>query len=96
MNKILMLIAISAIMLTSCATQRFTLDERRPAEPTKKGWNHFFVYGILQTREINLDDICGSNGVSAVETKTGILDSFVGGLTLGVYTPRPYAIYCKQ
>ena len=87
---------ITALLLSACATQRFTL-QTGAAAPTRQGSSDFFVYGIAQTDHINVAEACGgADKVAAIETQESVVNLLLELLTWGLYTPRDYKVYCTQ
>ncbi len=100
MKKIIILIS-SLIILSSCATQRFSVSDK-PMEvshrkPSFSRWGHFFIHGIFQTSYSDVGSVCKRNGgVEAVETKLTFAQGLILVFTHGLYTPRQENIYCKR
>ncbi|MDR2732387.1 MAG: Bor family protein [Fibromonadaceae bacterium] len=99
-NRFLLLLAsisfAMALTISGCATQRVQLDERNPGIPTYEGKSHFFLAGIGQTKTINAGDFCGYNQVSSVETYVSAIDAVLTYLTIYIYSPYSYSIYCRK
>lgn len=101
MKKIIV-IALTGLFLSSCATQRFTVDgsvrrEVPKSNPHYSKWSHFFVYGIGQTDFNNAAKMCAKDGgVDYVETKLTFAQGVVRLFTFGIYTPRTVNVYCKS
>ena len=94
MKKILACMVV-VLALSACSTQRFNYDGRHSTVPTYEGKSHFIFWGIGQEKNYNPNEICGSRGVSAVDSHTTFVDGLLGGLTWGIYSPESYSIYCK-
>ncbi len=103
MKNLLLKISVLSLLLgfmTACHTQRhFTNDKARyeyKSATIHKGRSDFFIGGIGQTDTINAVEICGKEeNIQAVETKLPFLHGLIGVLTLSIYTPREYSVYCK-
>jgi hypothetical protein len=96
--KNLTLILLLAVFASGCSTQRFVVsgENSRPTTNTETT-QHFVVYGISQTKEMNAAEICGgADKVSRVETHTSFLNGLLSGLTFGLYAPRQATVYCTQ
>lgn len=91
---------VAAVMLSSCATQRFVLSENPVSSETNEAqvdkMQHFFVGGIGQTKTINVREVCKGKEVSHVETQLSFFDGLLRGLSYGIYTPRTAKVYCKN
>lgn len=97
-------IKISAItiitMVTACQTQRTFLNSKAEYEykngTSQTGTSQFFIGGVGQTDKIDAVKICGKEeNIQAVESSLPFLYGLVGGVTLGIYAPREYTVYCK-
>jgi hypothetical protein len=98
MKKISLLILIS-ITLVGCSTQKFIVNGKvgDTIVASNSSDNTFYVSGIGQTREIDAAGVCGSpDKVLAVQAQQSFLNIFFGFITLGIYTPRDYSVYCKK
>jgi hypothetical protein len=61
-----------------------------------KNHDHFYIWGIAQSRAINPAKTCGSiENVAKVETQTTFLDGLLSAITFGIYSPREVRIYCR-
>ncbi len=60
----------------NCITQRVFISEETAnvRVPTYEGTSHFFLWGILQSKEISAAQICDERPVSAVETNISFLN----------------------
>jgi hypothetical protein len=99
MKKILICLGL-AFALSACAADhviRFNMDPQQNMKtvPSYEGRNHFFFWGIGQKKNYNLANVCPASGISAIENNWTLYDSLMGGLTMGIYAPESYAIYCK-
>lgn len=95
MKKILFLCAF-CLLFSGCCAQRFDLNGQRPTIPTYEGTSHFVFWGIGQTKEIDPNEVCGSRGISSVETHTSFLNGFLSAITWGIYKPETYVVYCNK
>ncbi len=59
------------------------------AQPWASGW----IYGLVPPKPISAASHCKS-GVARVDTQRSFLNSLVGGLTLGIYTPMDIKVTC--
>ncbi len=85
------------MLLSSCATQSFDINP--PVGPTDQATleesQPFFISGLGQDTLVDAAEVCGGAGqVARVETEMTVLDSILGGLTFGIYTPRTARVYC--
>ena len=99
MKKLLICIAL-ALTLSACGSDhimRFNLDKQQnvKTEATYKGRRHFFFWGLWQRTNYNVSNVCPAKGIKAIETYWTLYDSLMGGLSMGVYAPESYSIYCN-
>lgn len=99
MKKLLICIGF-ALALSACGTDhvmRFNISPRPSinTEPSYKGKGHFFFWGMWQKTNYNLTDACPTRGINAVETYWTLYDSLMGGLTMGIYAPESFYVYCN-
>jgi hypothetical protein len=96
MKKITTLL-LALIFLTSCSAQTSLFNNSLDQTLTKEGTHHFFFWGIGQTKNENLIQICGDPDNIA---KTQTIDTFPNLLgqviTLGIWLPRTYKVYCSD
>ena len=87
MKKMLLATAL-ALLITGCAQQTFTVQNKPAVAPKETITHHFFVSGIGQKKTVDAAKICGG-AENVVKTETQ--QTFVNGLldfnTLGIYTP---------
>lgn len=99
MKKILVCIGL-ALMLSACGSDhimRFDLSGQQnvKTEPSYQGKSHFFLRGMWQKSNYDLINACPVNGINAIEAHWTWYDSLMGGLTMGIYAPESYSIYCN-
>ena len=96
MKKMLLATAL-ALLITGCAQQTFTVQNKPAAvAPRETITHHFFVSGIGQKKTVDAAKICGG-AENVVKTETQ--QTFVNGL-LGLYFRHLYsagsACMCSQ
>ncbi|MBR1398975.1 MAG: hypothetical protein IJ564_02220 [Alphaproteobacteria bacterium] len=90
-----------ALTLSACGSDhimRFNLSKQENVntKPTYEGRSHFFLWGMWQEKNYNLATACPAKGINSIETNWTLYDSLMGGLTMGIYAPESYAIYCNN
>ena len=87
MKKMLLATAL-ALLITGCAQQTFTVQNKPAAvAPKETITHHFFVSGIGQKKTVDAAKICGG-AENVVKTETQqTLNGLLGFITLGIYTP---------
>ena len=99
MKKLLVCIGL-ALTLSACSNShiiRFNMDKEQDTETARsyEGKSHFFLWGLMQKKNYNLENVCQTNGISAIENYWTLYDSLMGSLTMGIYAPESYTIYCN-
>ena len=94
MKKILSMACI-CLALSACQNTRFVFSDNVPSQPSYTGVLHYIFWGKKGT--VNAAKICGSsdNVVMVEETET-TSQSFLRGITAGVYSPITVKVYCKR
>ena len=97
MKKMLLATAL-ALLITGCAQQTFTVQNKPAAvAPKETIAHHFFVSGIGQKKTVDAAKICGgAENVVKTEQQT-FVNGLLGFITLGIYTPLESAVLlCSQ
>ena len=96
MKKMLLTTAL-ALLITGCAQQTFTVQNKPAAAPKETITHHFFVSGIGQKKTVDAAKICGG-AENVVKTETQ--QTFVNGLLVVYYfrhlSPLEARVYCSQ
>ena len=87
MKKMLLATAL-ALLITGCAQQTFTV-QNKPAEAPKENHHPSFLrFGIGQKKTVDAAKICGgAENVVKTETQQTFVNGLLGFITLGIYTP---------
>ena len=77
-----------ALLITGCAQQTFTVQNKPAAVALKETiTHHFFVSGIGQKKTVDAAKICGgAENVVKTETQQTFVNGLLGFITLGIYT----------
>ena len=77
-----------ALLITGCAQQTFTVQNKPAAvAPKETITHHFFVSGIGQKKTVRAAKICGGAENVKTETQQTFVNGLLGFITLGIYTP---------
>ena len=96
MKKMLLATAL-ALLITGCAQQTFTVQNKPAAVAPKKHHHHFFVSGIGQKKTVDAAKICGgAENVVKTETQQTFVNGLLGFITLGIYTPLEARVYAHN
>ena len=96
MKKMLLATAL-ALLITGCAQQTFTVQNKPAAvAPKETITHHFFVSGI-ERKTVDAAKICGgAENVVKAETQQTFVNGLLGFIALGIYTPLEARVYCSQ
>ena len=97
MKKMLLATAL-ALLITGCAQQTFTV-QNKPAAASLKGNHHpsFLRFWNWAKKTVDAAKICGgAENVIKTETQQTFVNGLLGFITLGIYTPLEARVYCSQ
>ena len=88
MKKMLLATAL-ALLITGCAQQTFTVQNKPAAVALKETiTHHFFVSELGRRKTVDAAKICGgAENVVKTETQQTFVNGLLGFITLGIYTP---------
>ena len=88
MKKMLLATAL-ALLITGCAQQTFTVQNKPAAvAPKETITHHFFVSELGRRKTVDAAKICGgAENVVKTETQQTFVNGLLGFITLGIYTP---------
>ena len=82
MKKMLLATAL-ALLITGCAQQTFTVQNKPAVAPKETITHHFFVSGIGQKKTVDAAKICGgAENVVKTETQQTFVNGLLGFITL--------------
>ena len=89
MKKMLLATAL-ALLITGCAQQTFTVQNKPAAvAPKKTITHHFFVSGVGRRKLSMQPNLAGgAENVVKTETQQTFVNGLLGFITLGIYTLR--------
>lgn len=88
---------IGVSLLTACTCVEFDMNlKNKPSVPTYEGKLNFIYGGYAQTKEVDVQDICGHRGIAMVNTYQSVSDALFSIFTLGFYYPRTYQVWCQK
>ena len=98
MKKMLLATAL-ALLITGCAQQTFTV-QNKPAAVAPKGNHHpsFSSFLELGRRKLSMQPkfVAAQENVVKTETQQTFVNGLLGFITLGIYTPLEARVYCSQ
>ena len=93
--KKMLLASTLTLLITGCAQQTFTVQNKPAAvAPKETITHHFFVSGIGQ-KTVDAAKIC-EKMLLGCKTQQTFVNGLLGFITLGIYTPLEARVYCSQ
>ena len=83
---------VATLAGVGCHTMRFEVGDGQVGKVVHER-KAFFVYGLAPTRKVDVSEFCPAGAVAVSEEIT-FVDGLLGGVTLGIYTPRSSTFYC--
>lgn len=84
------------LLLAGCSVVSFDVsDEKARNTPHMTGRNDFYIGGVGQEQIIPVMETC-RNGISTLKVKYTFIDGLLAVVTMGIYTPNTYEIYCSR
>ncbi len=94
MSRTVKLTAVTALLsLAGCYHAIIDTGLSPSTQVIDQPWASGWVYGLVAPKPVETMAKCKS-GVSKVETLHSFLNSLVGGLTFGIYTPMTIKVTC--
>ena len=87
-----------ALLITGCAQQTFTV-QNKPAAVAPKGNHHpSFLRFWSGRRKLSMQPkfVAAQKNVVKTETQQTFVNGLLGFITLGIYTPLEARVYCSQ
>ena len=86
------------LLLVGCqnVTIRPGGGERLGGTPAYVQRQHFYFFGLSPSaRYVNLEAACPNGVASQMRAQRTFVDGLLGGITLGIYTPRTAQVWCQ-
>ena len=94
--KKMLLATTLALLITGCAQQTFTV-QNKPAAVAPKPSPSFLRFWNWAKKTVDAAKICGgAENVVKTETQQTFVNGLLGFITLGIYTPLEARVYCSQ
>ena len=86
-----------ALLITGCAQQTFTVQNKPAAvAPKETITHHFFVSGIGQKKLSMQPKFVAAQKMLLKQKPSKHSNGLLGFITLGIYTPLEARVYCSQ
>ena len=96
MKKMLLATAL-ALLITGCAQQTFTVQNKPAAVAPRKHHPSFLRFWNWAEENCRCSQICGgAENVVKTETQQTFVNGLLGFITLSIYTPLEARVYCSQ
>ena len=96
MKKMLLATAL-ALLITGCAQQTFTVQNKPAAVAQGNHHPSFLRFWNWAEKTVDAAKICGgAENVVKTETQQTFVNGLLGFITLGIYTPLEARVYCSQ
>ena len=96
MKKMLLATAL-ALLITGCAQQTFTVQNKPAAVAPKPSPIISSFLELEQKKTVDTAKICGgAENVDKTETQQTFVNGLLGFITLKLYTPLEARVYCSQ
>ena len=91
-------VAVAFLFLNGCAAVTITPkgQERLETPPTYAERQSLYLFGIVGEPHIDVKAICGDKEVRQLQTIDQFTDRLLGGVTLGIYSPRTAKVWCEE
>ena len=86
MKKII-LIAITAVAMTSCYTHQYSIGKGAQSGLTVKEKNHYLIYGLAPIKTSNPQEMAKGAKDFDVKTEHTFVDGLLNTITFGIYNP---------
>ena len=86
-----------ALLITGCAQQTFTVQNKPAVAPKETITHHFLRFWNWAKETVDAAKICGgAENVVKTETQQTFVNGLLSFITLGIYTPLEARVYCSQ
>ncbi len=89
-----MVLACALAGAAGCYKATFIRDPQAIRGVEHDEWVNFFIFGLVGEKSIDVHQFCPDGRVAQVQTGGNFGTSLIGGLTIGIYTPRKVYVTC--
>ncbi len=95
MKRIALLLV--SILYVGCSTVTINPSGNKlETEPTYSESLPFFIVGLIGEHDVNVSEICKGSSPVQMQTQDSFMNSFLGIVTFGIYTPRTAKVWCQK
>jgi hypothetical protein len=93
-----MSVGVLMLALSACSTVTVNPDGRAKVvgEPTYQDSKAFYFWGLVGEHHVDVLRICGGKEPVQMQSQQTLLDGFLGGITLGIYSPHTTKVWCSR
>lgn len=90
-------LAATVSLLAAChsVTIRPEGVSKRIDRPDFEESKDFWVFGLVNEYTVDVTPICGGRRIEQMQSQSTVVDSLIGIVTLGIYTPRSVRVWCQ-
>ncbi len=56
----------------------------------------FFLFGLVGKQQVDITKPCNGQEPQQIQTQSTFLDSFLGIITIGIYSPKTVKVWCGK
>ena len=98
--NVLKVAALTAVTLLIAGCHNITIRPegvaKRVDRPDFEESKDFWVFGLVNEHSVDVRPICGSRKLAQMQAQSTFIDSLIGVVTLGIYTPRSVRVWCQE
>lgn len=94
-KKICLLVFITTLSACYTTTIRPEGKMKSVKTPSFERSYDFFIFGLVGENSVDTSQACQKGTVEQMQAQSTFVDSLLGIITLGIYTPRTAKVWCK-
>ena len=93
-----LLTLLSFMTLLGCSTVTISPkgESLYVSDPTFQRSYPHYVFGLIGENAVNIEEVCEGRGATQLQTQFTFVDSLLGLVTLGIYSPRTAKVWCVE
>lgn len=97
-KRLLILSLTTTLFLGGCSTVTVTPSGKAKTSisPTYEESKSFYLFGLIGEQEVDVTKYCQGQEPQQMQTQSTFLDSFLGIITIGIYSPRTLKVWCGK
>lgn len=94
MFRLVTALAVTMVALQGCYATKMYFASEVPSSAVRSARSHTFLFGLVPGDPVNLENLCGTPGISELETRLPPEGVLATCLTLGLWTPMQITATC--